>query len=219
MQKCKQCGISVRGDKICCPLCGGPVTGDPSERVYPTQPKMGHGGLLEFKILSLIYVFLLLAFLIVHVATGFQLLWVTIVMISITLLYVDLLWTFYEHGSFLRNLNWQSWIGIGVCIVLNFYFSGPMWSLYWVYPFGLLAQSAVTMIIGFCQGRSVEEFVLFILVSTGLSFGQLYFILNGYNRILLPAVCSMAVLLVLSMVLVIFWHREVKRASEKMFHM
>lgn len=35
MQYCKKCRISIRGNKSCCPLCQGELTGGPTEDAFP----------------------------------------------------------------------------------------------------------------------------------------------------------------------------------------
>ena len=39
MQECRKCQITIRGAKARCPLCGGTLTGNPEEAVFPAVPR------------------------------------------------------------------------------------------------------------------------------------------------------------------------------------
>ena len=65
----------------------------------------------------------------------------------------------------------------------------------------------------------LEEYIIYLAVDMLLALGQVAFLVLGMNAFVWPAVISMAFLLILGAAALIFRFRDLKNASEKLFHM
>ena len=56
MQYCPKCKVHIRGNKRCCPLCEGSLTGSPSDPAFPALEQRRFSFSLIFKVCLFLFV-------------------------------------------------------------------------------------------------------------------------------------------------------------------
>lgn len=222
MQYCQKCGISVRGHKRCCPLCGGPLTGEGKEPVFPIVKR----GALTGKSLIRISAFVLIAFEIVMAAAGFlaanaarhALSWIPIVMICAAVAWADLLIAFHLRNNVIKTITVQAYIAMLVDYIVDIRTGFPGWSVIWMIPAAFAGIAVTTIAIGRSVRMQLEDYAVYLLADTIFCLLQIIPIALHQNKFEWPAVICMAGYLILFSAVLLFRHREMKNAAAKYFH-
>ena len=209
MQYCPKCRISIRGDKTECPLCGGRITGDPEPGGFPALEKS------RFSHMSLVKVgtFCLLTFIIIMVSLeilyDFKLAWVPFAVMG-ALIY---------RNNLIKTLFVETYLAMAVCLLVDALTGWHGWSVAYVIPIGFVLLVFVTISVGRAANLRLEEYIIYIFVTILLSMLQLIPVLTHVNPNILPAVISMAILLIAACAAVIFRFRDLRSAVEKLFNL
>jgi hypothetical protein len=221
MQYCDKCKIKIRGDKRCCPLCGGELRGEPEpeEAAYPKLPstkvtKLGIVRTALFCFLALEAVMMMLR----SMLPG-ELPWVTFVMIGAPVAFIDLALAFYHRNNVILLITVQTYIGMIVAIVIDRLTGHPGWAVEWMIPSCFLGLAFFTILIGkWMKKMLLVEYIIYLAVDLALSLVQLIFIRIGWNKFIWPAAVSITLMVIMGMGAMIFYHRIVRSAAKRVFH-
>lgn len=219
MQSCKKCQVSIRGAKVRCPLCGGTLYGEPESNVFPVIPQPGVSR-LSFIRVSL---FLFVAFEAAMIVLGFSLeefpAWILLAMGAAGIGIIDISLAVYYRNNLLRLVVLEIYIGLGVALLADIYTGRPYWAVTWVVPAVFVGLTITVAAIGKATHMRVEEYIMYLLfeviVSTVL---QTILIVTGVNTFRIPAMISMAFVIVFFLGMVIFNRRVFGRESRKLFN-
>ena len=219
MQYCPKCRISIRGAKTECPLCGGRITGDPEPGGFPALEKS------RFSHMSLVKVgtFCLLTFIIIMVSLeilyDFKLAWVPFAVMGALIAWGDLMVGIYYRNNLIKTLFVETYLAMAVCLLVDALTGWHGWSVAYVIPIGFVLLVFVTISVGRAANLRLEEYIIYIFVTILLSMLQLIPVLTHVNPNILPAVISMAILLIAACAAVIFRFRDLRSAVEKLFNL
>ena len=221
MQYCEKCKIHVRGEKSCCPLCGGELTGsaEPETAGYPKlkTPKMTKMGIVRgslFCFLALEAVMGMLQFMIPGVLP-----WVTFVMIGAPIAWCDLVLAFYHRNNVILLITVQTYIAMILGIVIDRLLGHPGWAVEWMVPSCFIGLVLVTIWIGkWLKKMLLVEYIIYLAVDMALSMTQIIFIRIGWNKFIWPAAISMTALAIMAIGALIFYQRIVRSAATRVFH-
>ena len=219
MQSCNKCGIQIRGNKKCCPLCQGDLSGTPSQGAFPVLKKSRVTSLSLVKLFTFFFVAVEISFSAVHFLFDYQLGWVTFAMIICIVAWLDMIIGVYYRNNMVKNITVQVYIVMAAAFVIDRFTGFRGWSVQWVIPCSYVGLVLITVCIGKGCRLLLEEYILYLAVDMVLSLGQAVFMGLGWNRFAMPAVISMAALLILGAAALIFRFRDLKDASEKLFHL
>ena len=93
------------------------------------------------------------------------------------------------------------------------------WSVAFVLPIGFVLLVFVTIAVGRGARLRLEEYIIYIFVTMMLSMLQIIPVLTNTNPVKLPAVASMAILLIEACAAVIFRFRYLRSAVQKLFNL
>ena len=219
MLYCSKCRIQIRGNKKCCPLCQGELTGIPSPAAFPTLKRGRISSLSLVKIFTFCMIALEIAFIAVWFLSDFELAWVPFGMIGALVVWLDVVLGVYFRNNMVKNITLQVYIVMiaGFLIDRSTGFYG--WSVQWMIPCCFVGLVIVTVCIGKGAKVLLEEYILYLAVDMVLAMGQAIFLALRMNAFVWPAVISMAALLILGVAALLFRFRDLKSASEKLFHM
>ena len=220
MQYCKRCNIRIRGNKRVCPLCEGPLTGEPEQEVYPEIRRRPVSRLSLIKLTT--FFFFAFEFVmggILFLLQDRMLGWAPYVMVGAVFLYLDLMLAYYFKNNFLKMFTIQVYIGMVICYVIDRLTGYLGWSVAWVIPFAFVGLIVVTISFGAGFHMTLEEYAVYLIVDVLASYLQLIFLVNGTNRHPQPAVIVLICFSVGAAAAALFRFRSVKNASEKTFHM
>ena len=148
MQECGRCHVKIRGNKRCCPLCGGPLSGEPENPAFPALPKRKFSRLSAVKLAA----FLLIVFLIsdgamIYIMGGVPS-WIPLSVLSAVVGFIDICVTMYYRNNALKTMQVQVIIGIFLSLVIDAVTGWHKWSIHWVMPVAFVGVMVATILIG-----------------------------------------------------------------------
>ena len=221
MQYCPKCRINIKGNKSCCPLCQGELTGEPVEDVFPqlVQRKISQASLMKittFCFAAVEIVFAAIYFLLV------PLIWIPFTMAGLAAVWLDFVLGIYYRHNIIKNITLQVYLAMLVCLLADRFYTNPEfqgWSIQWVLPCCFVGLVITTISVGKGLRYRLDEYILYLAVDMVLSMIQLVFILLGMNAFVWPAAISLIFVWVLAAAALIFRFRILKNAVQKSFHM
>jgi hypothetical protein len=222
MLYCPNCGIHIHGNKSCCPLCGGELTGTPEESVFPAAKKNSLTG----KSIIRISVFVLMVTEIGFFAGSYlashemnhSLPWIPLVMIGAAVIWLDLILAIRIRNNTVKLMTAEAYFGMIVSYVTDRLTGFRGWSVSWMIPMTFLGLAAATIAIGIAVKMRLEDYIVYLLVDALLCLLQIIPIASGGNPSEWAAVICIAVYLVLASAALLFRKRELRNAARKYFN-
>ena len=218
MLSCPKCQVTIRGSKTCCPLCGGRVQGEPEPSPFPLIVPKKVNPFTVLRLSTFICIAAEIILLTVHYLTDFDNHWLTFSMICTGLVWLDISMTVNYRRNLIKMLSLQTYFVCAAAVFIDIYSGYRGWSIAWLIPLGLTAISIATVCIGKGLKMLLEEYIIFLAVDMLLSFLQMIPILLDLNPFKLPAVLSMAFLLICGIAAVIFFRKDLASAASKLFN-
>lgn len=216
MQYCPKCRIQVRGSKACCPLCQGPLTGEPEQGTFPvTQQNIENRLSLFFKIITFLLVLTEISMAVLNYLTGHAIPALSLVMVIALIVWADLWVATYFRNNVIKMLTMELYIGMLLCLAADMRTGFHGWSVAWVIPCTFVFMAALTVIIGMVVKLTLETYIIYLFFIVLLSLLQLIPLALEVNPFPIPAVLSMAFLVAFGAGGVIFRSRELLSASRK----
>ena len=218
MLHCPKCRVSIRGDKTGCPLCGGRLTGEPEPGAFPVLEKrrISHMSVVKVATFCCLSVFIILMAL--EILYDFKLPWVPFIVLIMVIAWADLMVGVYYRNNFIKTFAIETYLIMAACLLIDVLTGWRGWSVAFVLPIGFVVLVFVTVIVGLAADLRLEEYIIYIVVTMLLSMLQIIPVLMHTNPVILPAVLSMALLLILGCAAVIFRFRDLRSAAEKLFN-
>ena len=219
MQYCPKCRINIRGNKSCCPLCQGELTGDPTEDVFPAlgQRKISQASFL--KITTFCFAAVEIAFAAMYFLLKLRMLWIPLTMAGLMALWLDLVLGIYYRNHVIKNMTVQVYLAMAACLLADYFTGFHGWSVQWVLPCCFVGLVVATIAVGKGLRYRLDEYILFLAADMVFSTAQLIFVLLGSNTFVWPAVISLIFVWILAAAALIFRFRILKNAVRKSFHM
>ena len=219
MQYCGKCGISIRGNKRCCPLCQGELTGTPSEPAFPALKKAKITSLSLVKLFTFLFIALEIVWGAVWFLADFRPGWMSLAMAGTLVAWLDAVLAVYFRNNVVKNITIQVYLVMAGGLVIDRFTGFHGWSVQWLIPCCFLGLVTATIAIGRGLPLRLEEYILYLAVDMVLALLQTIFLVMRVNAFVWPAVISMAALLILGVAALMFRFRDLRNASEKLFHM
>ena len=217
MLHCNRCKMDIIGNKTVGPLCEGPLTGEPSEDVYPYIPKTISKATL-IRVSGFIFLAVLIAMWSVRAITGNFYSWMPLVVLSALIAFLDICATIYTRTNPLKMSVCQIYLGMIACLIVDALTGRHGWSINWVLPFGFIGTMFLVLSLGLGLHMIFMDFVLYMLLDCVLSFLQLIFLKTGYTKIKITPIISIGSCLLFFLGILIFRWRDFRSASERYFN-
>lgn len=218
MQSCKHCKIQIRGNKACCPLCGGPVTGTPDNPAFPVIQAPALSRLTMFRIALLLFVAFEVTMVTMKILGKYHFTWIPLAMVAAVFAIIDIAITCYYRYNVLKMMTYQVYLGMIVSVIVDIFTHYHGWSVIWVLPACFGGLIVATIIVGVALRMHFDDFSLYIILNTAVSFLQLIPYFCGKNKFPMPFIIMQAAIIVLFLGTLIFRAREMKEASSKFFN-
>ena len=219
MQYCKKCRISIRGNKSCCPLCQGELTGGPTEDAFPCLEQRKISRVSVLKIVTFCFAAVEIAFLAIYFLLDIRMLWIPFTMAGFLALWLDLVIGMYYRNNVVRNITMQIYIAMAACLLADRLTGSHGWSVQWVLPCCFAGLVVTTMAVGKGMGYPLEGYILYLAVDMVLANCQLIFLMLKMNSFVWPAVISLIFVWILAAAALIVRFRVLKSAARKNFHL
>ena len=133
--------------------------------------------------------------------------------------WLDAVLAVYFRNNVVKNITIQVYLVMIGGFVIDRFTGFHGWSVQWLIPCCFLGLVTTTIALGRGLPLRLEEYILYLAVDMVLSLLQTIFLVMRMNAFVWPAVISMAALLILGVAALLFRFRDLKNASEKLFHM
>ncbi|MCF0122110.1 MAG: hypothetical protein HUJ74_02695 [Lachnospiraceae bacterium] len=218
MLYCGKCLIKIRGNKKCCPLCQGDLTGIPSSSVFPSLKRERISNLSLLKIFTFFMIALKIVFTSVWFLFDDDLDWVRFVMMSTFIVWMNVVLGVYFRDNMVKNITLQIYLIMIIGFILDWYTGLYGWSMKWIIPCCFLCLLFLTICIGKSFKVLLEDYILYLVVNMVLVMGQVLLLMFRINMFIWPAVISMASFGILGVAVLLFHFRELQSALVKLFH-
>ncbi len=215
MQTCPKCKIRIRGNKSCCPLCQGALEGAAEAPVFPVLPQPKVSSVSFFRLCLFASLLVNIVMFSIAVLDNFDSGWPLWIAMFALLAIADLFVTLYFRYNLLKLVTSEVLAVLILCYMIDRMTGFHRWSIIWVIPAGFLGLMLATTIIARAQHLHLIDYVIYIFVDLAFSLTQLIPILHGHNTFRLPAVISMAAVMVYAAWILVFRFGDLKRASGK----
>ena len=218
MLSCPKCGVRIRGNKASCPLCGGRVQGEAEPSPFPYIPESRISLLTVIRLSTFIILAVEIVLFAVHFLTDFRFQILSLCMLGALAVWIDIFMTVKYRRSLIRMLSLQVYFGCAATVIIDILTRYRGWSVAWVIPLSLTGLVIATVCIGKGRKMLLEEYIIYLAADMLLSFLQIIPLLMGLNPFRFPAVISMAFMLISGLAALLFFRRDLKSASSKLFH-
>ena len=169
MLYCSKCGISIRGNKRCCPLCQGELTGTPSEAAFPTLKRARITSLSLVKLFTFLFIALEIVWSAVGFLANFTLAWVPFAMAGTLVAWLDAVLAVYFRNNVVKNITIQVYLVMIGGFVIDRFTGFHGWSVQWLIPCCFLGLVTTTIALGRGLPLRLEEYILYLAVDMVLS--------------------------------------------------
>jgi hypothetical protein len=203
MQTCKKCGVTVAGDKRCCPLCQGELVGAPEREAFPQQPAPKYDRGMLKKLLNFITIVAMAVCLVVEFAftRGEPWIWFAVAGIVSGWFTIQVALTF--RGRIFKNLTCLLLVTTVLCLIWDSCVGWKGWSVDYVLPICCLATLLSQLILAWALHAQEQEYMIHLIIVTVYSLLPFVLLCLGRVGVLIPTViCSLAAFLMIAVLLV-----------------
>lgn len=218
MQSCDKCKIDIRGNKARCPLCGGKLKGEAEFPAFPVLKRKVMTRALLVRIAAFILFAFCVSMVVVDYASSTGISWLPLAIISAFVGFADICVTAYYHNNPLKTITVQIYVGMIISVIVDYFTGWHAWSVTWVMPSTFCGMVVVTIVTGLILRMKLQDFVLYLLFDTVLALIQFVFIMKGRNPFPLPAVISIALIIIFFAGILLFRWRDFASASSRYFN-
>ncbi len=218
MQYCSKCGIHIRGNKKCCPLCQGPLTGEPEDPAFPVLPKHTYSSLSVMKVAGFIFAICEIALAALWYLVRNTRAWTPVAGFAVFLLLADLAVALYYRYNIIKIVTFECYFIMLLIFAVDRLTGFHGWSLAFVLPFLFLLLIAATTIIAGTVRLQLVDYVIYIAADVLLACLQLIPLARHENPFPVFTVITLGIILAYAAAIVIFRTKDLKSASGKWFN-
>ena len=220
MQECKKCKITIRGNKKCCPLCQGRLSGEPEDAAFPVIKRLPLTTDAVFRIALFLAVLAEIGLGMICFLNGGWIPGIEIAMIVIVFALADLRVALYFKGNLIKLITVESYVVMVSLNYVDYRFGGYGWSMVWVTPFLFIALMITTLVIARIAVLLLRDIMLYVVFDVIMALLIMAIpIYKGMNPNPWPAALSIAMMLAIAAFVIIFRFNDLKTASAKYLNM
>ncbi|NLZ45727.1 MAG: hypothetical protein GX896_03450 [Clostridiales bacterium] len=221
MLYCRKCKVNIAGDKICCPLCQGQLSGNaqPETEAFPIIPPTQKPNPLLIKLIT----FSTIAIAVISVAINFILptdaRWCWFVVAGCVCAWITSMVAIRKTGNVYKLVLQQEMVLIPLAFFWDLLTGWHNWSLDYVYPLICIIVLSVYILLSYILKSPSQDLIIYVICNCALGIIPVIFIATGILKIALPSYISVVIsLLVLAAVLIFDW-QTVKQEISRKFHL
>lgn len=222
MQYCPLCQVKVIGSKRACPLCEGPLTGqpEPEREIFPQVVPPHRRARVARRIVTLCVIAVLVGCIQVESVWNPSSNWPLIVMAAALCSWLSVMLGISRRRMLMQNLTAQTLLFSVLSVLWDFGTGWRGWSITWVFPILFMGAIGVLLLLKLVLHVAMVDAVGWIGVLTVLGWlVPLVLLLTKTVNIMLPSILCCGVSFVTLVVLVLFFHRYMRQEAERRFHL
>lgn len=221
MQHCNDCNVDVAGDKACCPLCGGALSGegDAQGEMFPVLPNRRKISSLILRLLALIGITASVTCILINYTVMDRIYWSLFVAAGAASTWVTVWIALHYRKDVVQNITWQVFLLSFLAVAFDKWTRWYGWSLNFVVPSICLIGLLVLLVLCAALRLPVSRVAgrLSIIALLGIGTGVLAML--GKLRFPIPSLVCTGVSVVVLAFLVIFQWQAIKSELIKRFHL
>ncbi len=221
MLYCSKCKVDIRGNKQCCPLCGGRLQGEVEDTAFPALKAAVNRLDLVSVATFIFFVAEIVLFTVQYLARhekGIDISWIFSVKVGFLVAWVDFLIAMYLKNNLLNIVTFEAYIAMIANYAIDYYTGFHKWSIHWMIPLTFIGLALFIIIVALIGKMRTEDYIVHLIIAFIACMVQIIPILWGTNEFLWPAVICIAFYLILAAALLVFRYHELKTASAKYFN-
>lgn len=221
MQHCPSCQVDIAGEKICCPLCGGTLTGTsaPESEVFPALSHPRFSGGFVLRVLALIAIVVSVVCVMVNVTLSTRVWWSLFVALGAACVWVAAAVGVANRRDIMQNIAWQVFLISGLSMLWDWYTGWRGWSLSFVLPCVCMVALLCMLVLSTALRLPVRAFAgqFVLLCALGLVPGAL--VMRGTVQTVLPSLLCACLSVALLATLLLFQWQTIKQELLRRFHL
>lgn len=222
MLYCPLCQVKVAGNKRCCPLCEGQLTGtpEPESEVFPQVIPPHKLARIARRMITLCLFIVVLGCIQVESVWHPVSNWPFLVIAAVGCLWLSVMLGISRRRMLMQNLTAQAILFSVLAVLWDHGTGWRGWSIEWVNPILIMsALSALLLLKVILRVPMVEAVAWIGMLSLFGWIVPLVLLLFHKLQVVWPSILCCALSFVVVVVLVVFFHRYMKEEAERRFHL
>lgn len=218
MQYCRKCDVQIHGNKNCCPLCRGELTGESSEDVFPHVEQERLNRNFALKLISFIAITIIVLAFTLNLMFFRETWWSLIVGAAAVCLWICIATAMAQRKHIFAAITWQLFFISGALVLWDLCIGWQRWSLDYVIPCDCIASMMSMFIISKIMKIPAEELLFYLVLDAIYGIIPVVFIFTGVLNTIYPsAICVCASILSIAAIL-LFEGKSIKEQTTKKLH-
>jgi hypothetical protein len=216
---CEQCQVHVEGALHRCPLCQGPLSGQPGENAYPVLPQAKSSLGLSLRLAALATVAVAAVCFAVNYSLPHTGWWSVFVFAALASTWLVLGVTVRKRGSPMKAVVWQLGVISAVTLLWDLCTGFAGWSLDFVLPIFIPCAQLAAFIVVKALGLRPAEYLFCLTICILVGFVPLILLLCGTLGTVYPSVICVSISLVALAGLLLIKGKELKDDAVRRLHL
>lgn len=217
MLYCKQCGVHVTGSPECCPLCQGPLTGQPEEDMYPKAAGYSYGKSLRWAALVTIAAGAVCGA--VNGSVPESGLWCLFVIGGLATTWLLLWAALRKRGSPAKAILWQLGLVCALSLLWDGFTGRHGWSIDFVLPIFIPCMQLAEAVTARALRLRGEEYLFPLVLCVAAGLLPLVSLACGWPKVVYPSIICVSVSVIALAALVLFKGGELKAELARRIHL
>ena len=216
MQYCKKCNVHIRGNKECCPLCFGELSGTPEDSAFPVLEERKISRFSLWK--SALFLFITFEIIMCALLYLTSYTWIPYAMLLGVFAILDVLLILYYRRSIIKLVTYEFYVCMALALGIAAFAGRIGIVTTWVLPFGFILLIPITLLINKLNHLYLIDYMIYLIFDVLMSLFQILFIFLHLNPFPLPAVISVTLMAIFASAIIIFRFDELRNAGSKYLH-
>lgn len=192
MRHCNKCGVDIDGGPSRCPLCQGPLTGEPSKGVFPFIPTIYHKFHMFFKV----FLFICILGAVTSVAANLLMddspPWSLFVVLGMGCVWLSLTLAVRKRKNIPKGMLYQTCLISVICVLWDALTGWNHWSLDFVVPILCLSGIITMAILSKILDWEIENTIIYLWIDALFGIVPLIFYFTDLLVIKIPSIICVA---------------------------
>ena len=219
MLHCPKCKVDVAGDKVCCPLCQGELTGTPScQDPYQFIRPEKFSRDMMFRIVSFASVAAIILTLALNFMVPTDSWWWLFAVAGIASVWVTLSIGITYRKRLFKNITFQLFFTTAASVLWDTAMGWQGWSIDYVLPCACVAYMFSIFVLSKVIRGPQNSYIIYLVLDAVYGIVPLIFIFTGILNTVYPSAICVACSLISIFGLLIFDGRSLKEEITKKMH-
>ena len=220
MQICRKCGVSVSGNKSCCPLCQGKLIGEPCEEAYPVIPVPKYSRNFIFRLITFAAVTVSVIVYALNTLIDPEIKWSIIVILGVFCAWVTSTVAVWYRKRVLKIILWELILVAAMCFAWDINTAGELsWSVDYVLPCICGAALISTFVISLALKYPPQESLIYLFSESICGIVPFILVITDVVSVRLPSVICSAICAVFLAAMLLFTGRSTGSQVKRKFHL